>query len=86
VRQGIDPGVDAGRIDVGARLGAAGELQLWVADTGVGLAPQGAGSGMGLRNLRERLQAFFGADARVDLSEQAPHGVRADIRVRPRAA
>jgi signal transduction histidine kinase len=85
VRHGVDPGCDEARIEVGARLGAAGELRLWVADTGVGLATESAGSGTGLRNLRERLQAFFGPDARVDLSEQSPHGVRAEIRVMPRA-
>jgi LytS/YehU family sensor histidine kinase len=85
VRHGIDPGCDAGRIEVGARRAAAGELQLWVADSGVGLSAQSAGSGTGLRNLRARLQTFFGPEASVELSEQAPHGVRADIRVMPRA-
>jgi hypothetical protein len=34
-----------------------------------------------LRNLQDRLDAFFGAGASVALSAQAPHGVRADIRV-----
>ena len=83
VRHGIDPGCDSGRIDVGARREAGGELRLWVADTGVGLSTDNAGSGTGLRNLRERLRAFFGPDAKVELSEQAPHGVRADIHVMP---
>ena len=86
VRHGVDPGCDEARIEVGASRPAAGELQLWVADTGVGLATESAGAGTGLRNLRERLQAFFGPDACVDLSEQSPHGVRAEIRVIPRAA
>jgi signal transduction histidine kinase len=85
VRHGVDPGCDEARIEVGAHRGAGGELQLWVADTGVGLATESAGAGTGLRNLRERLQAFFGPDARLDLSEQVPHGVRADIRVTLRA-
>jgi hypothetical protein len=38
-----------------------------------------------LRNLQDRLEAFFGSGASVTLSEQAPQGVRADIRV-PSAA
>ena len=80
IRHGIDPACDGGRIEVGARPGADGEVRLWVADTGVGLT-EGAGSGTGLRNLRDRLQAFFGPGAVVVLSGQAPHGVRADIRV-----
>jgi LytS/YehU family sensor histidine kinase len=87
IRHGIDPSCDAGRIDVGAKREAGGAgVHLWVVDTGAGLSAQSAGSGTGLRNLRERLQAFFGPAARVELSEQSPHGVRADIRVTPHAA
>jgi sensor histidine kinase YesM len=80
IRHGIDPGCDGGRIEVGARRGDGGELRLWVTDTGVGLS-EGMGTGTGLRNLDERLQAFFGPDAGVTLLGQAPHGVRAEIRV-----
>jgi signal transduction histidine kinase len=82
IRHGIDPGCDAGRIDVGARREADGAIHLWVADTGVGISSE-AGTGSGLRNLRERLQVFFGPGAGFTLSEQAPHGVRADLRVMP---
>jgi signal transduction histidine kinase len=86
IRHGIDPGCDGGRIEVGARRDAGGAaVQLWVADTGVGLT-EGAGSGTGLRNLRDRLHVFFGQDASVTLHEQPPHGVRAEIRVTPAAA
>lgn len=80
IRHGIDPACDGGRIEVGARRGGGREVDLWVADTGVGLS-EGAGSGTGLRNLQDRLQAFFGPGAGVTLSGQAPHGVRADIRI-----
>jgi len=82
IRHGIDPGCDGGRVEVGARRGAGSEVQLWVTDTGVGLT-EGAGTGSGLRNLQERLQVFFPSGASVTLSGQAPHGVRADIRVTP---
>jgi sensor histidine kinase YesM len=78
VRHGIDPGCDGGRIDVGAAREDANTVRMWVADTGVGLSEQ-AGEGQGLANLKARLRAFFGDAARVELSEQAPHGVRADI-------
>ncbi|MEP7101124.1 MAG: histidine kinase [Burkholderiales bacterium] len=81
IRHGIDPGCDGGRIEVGARYDSArGELLLWVADTGVGLS-EGTGSGMGLRNLQERLLVFFGPGANVTLAGQTPRGVRAEIRV-----
>lgn len=81
IRHGIDPGCDAGRIEVGARRDPArAELQIWVADTGVGLS-EGAGSGLGLHNLQTRLVAFFGPGAGVTLEARAPRGVRAEIRV-----
>jgi LytS/YehU family sensor histidine kinase len=78
VKHGIDPGEEGGRIDVGGALEAAGHWRLWVADTGVGLA-QNAAPGTGLANLRDRLQGLFGPDARLELSEVSPHGVRAEI-------
>jgi LytS/YehU family sensor histidine kinase len=80
IRHGSDPACDGGRIEVGARSGAGREVHLWVADTGVGLSEGGA-IGTGLRNLQDRLEAFFGPGASVTLSGQAPHGVRAEIRV-----
>ena len=79
IRHGIDPGCDGGRIEVGARPDGD-EIQLWVADTGVGLS-EAAGTGTGLRNLRERLLAAYGPRASVVLTEQVPHGVRADLRL-----
>ena len=63
VRHGIDPSEDGGRIEVGARRDPAdGRVRVSVLDTGVGMQDSGE-PGTGLANLRERLQAFFGADA-----------------------
>jgi signal transduction histidine kinase len=79
VRHGIDTSEEGGRIEVGGRRDAAsGEVTLWVADTGVGMA-ETAAQGTGLANLRARLLAFYGADARLDLHAVMPHGVRAEI-------
>jgi sensor histidine kinase YesM len=83
VRHGIDPSETGGRIEVGAtRDIATGEVRAWVADTGVGMS-ESAAPGTGLGNLRQRLQAFFGPRAELRLSEQSPHGVRADILFTP---
>lgn len=79
VRHGIDPCEQGGRIEVGVNLdAAAGRLHLWVADTGVGMADDAA-PGTGLRNLRARLEARWGAHAELRLTEVAPHGLRAEI-------
>jgi Histidine kinase len=79
IRHGIDPGEAGGCIGVRAHRDAAGgPVHVVVADSGVGLSGS-AVAGTGLANLRDRLRAFFGPDARLDLHEQAPHGVRAEI-------
>jgi len=79
VRHGIDPSEEGGRIEVGGRRDAAtGRVTLWVADTGVGMA-ESAQPGTGLTNLRARLQAFYGSEARLDLLEEPPHGLRAEL-------
>jgi signal transduction histidine kinase len=76
VRHGIDPCVDAGRIEVGARAEGEGVV-LWVQDSGVGMAHT-PGEGVGLSNLRQRLGAFD-PKAALELCELQPQGVRAEI-------
>lgn len=78
IQHGIDPGCDGGSIEVGADRVDSHTVRIWVADTGVGMSDS-AGMGSGLTNLQTRLQAFFGPDARLELSEQSPHGLRADL-------
>lgn len=81
MRHGIDPAEEGGRIDVRVTTkGGRGRAE--VADTGMGLSRgsnEDGGLGTGLANLRERLQLAFGGDARLTLSENLPHGVRAEI-------
>jgi two-component sensor histidine kinase len=81
IRHGIDPSLTGGAIEVGGRRIDAQTVQLWVADTGAGLS-ESAGAGTGLANLNARLHAFFGDSAGVQLSEQAPSGLRAEIQLR----
>jgi hypothetical protein len=79
VRHGIDPTEDGGAIEVGARRDPArGTREVWVADTGVGMTEQAA-PGTGLSNLRARLAAFYGAGTELRLSENQPHGLKAEI-------
>jgi signal transduction histidine kinase len=87
VRHGIDPAEDGGRIEVGGRSEPDGGVRLWVADTGVGMAPHAA-PGTGLTNLRDRLAAYYGGRADLILSEAAaspPFGLRAEILLPPQA-
>jgi LytS/YehU family sensor histidine kinase len=77
IKHGLDPSVRGGRLSIDVRLSGA-ELQLSVADTGVGLNPH-AEPGTGLANLRERLKTLYGAAAHVHLAENQPHGVVASL-------
>jgi signal transduction histidine kinase len=85
VRHGIDPSEVGGRIDIEVRL-RSGRCCVRVTDTGVGLQPMGRGLGTGLASLRERLQLAFGGEAQLQLSEVAPHGVRAELSFPARGA
>jgi hypothetical protein len=81
VRHGIDPSIEGGRIEVGARREGS-TVHAWVADSGVGLH-ENALPGTGLANLRARLQGFYGPGATLELSEEPPHGLRAEMRFVP---
>jgi len=81
IRHGIDPAEQGGRIDVRAERLPSGEVRVSVADTGGGLL-ETATPGTGLANLRERLVAFYGNEARLELAENVPHGVLATISFR----
>jgi signal transduction histidine kinase len=77
VRHGIDPCEQGGRIDIGARADVRG-LHLWVSDDGVGMA-EDAPAGTGLANLRDRLAHFHRPAARLELRENQPRGLHAEI-------
>ena len=78
VRHGIDPSETGGRIDADIWL-RDGRCVMRVTDTGVGLNAKSQGLGTGLSTLRERLRLAFSGDARLTLTELAPHGVCAEI-------
>src|SRR6185295_19257738 len=79
IRHGIDPSEQGGRIEVGAaRDRGRSALRVWVADSGPGMSDKAA-PGTGLTNLRARLKGFYGDAAQLELLEQSPHGLRAEL-------
>ncbi len=77
VRHGIDPSEAGGHIEVVARE-QAGQVEVVVADTGVGMS-ETAAPGTGLNNLRERLRVFFGEGAQLQMLQESPSGLKAAI-------
>ncbi len=76
VKHGLEPCPDATTLTVSAEIND-GALRVRVADTGVGYDPINSatrGTGLGLANIRERLEMMYGQDARLDISSQQPRG------------
>ena len=77
IKHGIGPEAEGGAIHLAAaRVDEA--LVLTVADTGRGFAGE-SGSGMGLANIRARLGALYGGQARLRIAANSPRGVMATI-------
>ena len=57
-----------------------GKLCVSVEDTGMGFSAD-AGAGIGLANIRERLQQLFGAAGALTMEPNSPSGTRATITV-----
>jgi LytS/YehU family sensor histidine kinase len=76
IKHGLEPKLGGGRVVVRARA-VDGTLRIDVEDDGLGFTRE-SGSGVGLQNLKERLSASYGADARLLISELAP-GTRVQL-------
>ena len=81
IRHGIEPLIEGGEITVQVEE-ADDKLRVRVMDTGRGIAggshPDG---GLGLTNIRERLEAIYGSQARLIMEENRPSGIKATIEV-----
>ena len=86
IRHGLEPKAEGGSISVRAEV-QDGQLTVQVQDTGVGFAPDApgtsgaAGGGIGLSNIRERLQLLYGAKASLQTSTPSTGGACVTITV-----
>ena len=80
VLHGIDPQIEGGAVEIRAQQND-GAVEIVVADTGKGFAPDAPAGGVGIANVRERLTALYGDQGRLRFTENQPHGVRAIIEV-----
>ncbi|MEO7497515.1 MAG: histidine kinase, partial [Massilia sp.] len=80
VQHGLEPQPGAVRIALLADAGD-GALTIRVLDNGAGLARSPLGSGVGLRNVRERLAALFGEAGRFTLREREDGQTEAMMRL-----
>ncbi len=81
IKHGLEPKAEGGHLRVAAEI-VHGKLQMTVADTGLGFGKAAtAGTGVGLANIRERLQLLFGARATLTVAENQPCGTRVTVTV-----
>ena len=77
VRHGLDPSEQGGTIAIGAHTSDE-TLRIWVSDNGMGLSEHSQ-PGTGINNLRERLSSFYKPAAQLQLQQNDPHGLHAEL-------
>jgi signal transduction histidine kinase len=78
IKHGLEPKTGGGTIWILARQ-LDDHATLTVADDGQGFGGQSTGTGIGLKNLRERLRLTFGSDASFAIVSNFPSGVAATL-------
>jgi hypothetical protein len=80
VQHGVEPQPGEVQIHIAVR-GSGDVLRILVADNGAGLGQVTLGSGIGLRNVRERLAAQYGSRASVELRVNSRGDTEAELRL-----
>jgi hypothetical protein len=81
IKHGLEPKAEGGHLRLAAEI-VHGKLQVTVADTGLGFGKAStAGTGVGLANIRERLQLLYGSRATLTVAENHPSGTVVTVTV-----
>ncbi|MEG1681523.1 MAG: histidine kinase, partial [Stenotrophomonas sp.] len=85
IKHGLEPKSGGGTVWILARE-LDGQLTITVADDGQGISTDNSGTGIGLKNLRERLRLSCGEQATLALVSNFPSGMAATISLPKRVA
>ncbi|MFM7293556.1 MAG: sensor histidine kinase [Burkholderiales bacterium] len=77
IKHGLEPKVEGGELVLSARR-VADMVEIDIADTGLGFQNT-TSSGIGLKNVRERLGKLYGGNARLDIHDNVPSGTKITI-------
>lgn len=80
IKHGLEPRTGGGTVWIRARR-SDGEVAITVADDGDGFSTKSSGTGIGLKNVRERLRLVFGGTASLAVVANFPAGVAATLTV-----
>lgn len=87
IKHGLEPRISGGTITLRSRL-EGGRMVIEVEDDGVGIAPGRArssgvlkGTGIGMKNVRERLDVLFGDTAHFDVTSHPGRGTKVTLAI-----
>lgn len=80
IKHGLEPRTGGGTVWIRARA-SDGQVAVTVADDGEGFNTRTSGTGIGLKNVRERLRLAFGGTASLSVVANFPAGVAATLSV-----
>jgi sensor histidine kinase YesM len=79
IRHGLEPKLEGGRIALKAERNGE-SLRISISDTGMGFADKPS-NGIGLKNVRERIDKLFGKNGGVSIEENQPCGTRVAVTI-----
>ncbi len=87
IKHGLEPRISGGTITLRSRLQLS-RMIIEVEDDGVGIAPGRShtsgvlrGTGIGMKNVRERLEVLFGEDAHFDVTSRPGRGTKVTLAI-----
>ena len=90
IKHGLEPRISGGTVTLRSRITEDGRLMIEVEDDGVGMAPDRdgvfrtsglvrPGTGIGMRNVRERMQVLYGDLATVEINSRPGRGTKVTL-------
>ena len=90
IKHGLEPRIYGGTVTLRSRITRDGRLMVEVEDDGVGMAPEQGGAsavsgilrpstGIGVRNVRERMEVLYGKLAEVEINSRPGRGTKVTL-------
>lgn len=84
IKHGLEPRIDGGTVTIRSRITEDGRLLVEVEDDGVGMTPgrsvpghvKRPGNGIGMKNVRERMQVLYGDAGEVSIESRPGRGTK----------